>query len=268
MRRNISWILCFLCVVLISILMGARPKRVGSASLDKVNVCHLNDTGSFTLINVTTSALPAHLAHGDGVPGGPVPGGNGLIFDANCTPVNPPPPPTPTPTPVPPPPASFVFVSSQAFQGNLTVLGFVGLSGADESCRLLAESGLSYLHGRTWKAFLSDSATNAATRLTHNPAGYVLVDGTVVAASDTTFFSTSHLHGIDKDENGNFVDGVEVWTGSGGSGVGSGGCANWTSSDPGGSYPPVGISTRSDPGWANVYLQFCDHSERLYCVEQ
>src|SRR5215831_13565688 len=99
MRRNITWTLCFLCVVLIGMMMAAGSRSVGSASLDKVKVCHLNDVGSFMPINVSASALPAHLAHGDGLPGGAVPGGNGQIFDANCVPVEPPPPPTPTPTP-------------------------------------------------------------------------------------------------------------------------------------------------------------------------
>ena len=81
-------------------------------------------------------------------------------------------------------------------------------------------------------------------------------------------FSTSHLHGIDKDENGNSVANAEVWTGSGGSGIGSGGCADWTSNDPGGSYPAEGNSSQSDSRWANIYVQFCDRQARIYCVEQ
>ena len=48
------------------------------------------------------------------------------------------------------------------------------------------------------------------------------------------FFSTSHVNPINMDEKGMLVSGAEVWTGSDGSGFGSGGCSNFTSNDPGG----------------------------------
>jgi hypothetical protein len=152
-----------------------------------------------------------------------------------------------------------VFVSSVQYPANLG-----GLAGADQKCQTLADAA--QLSG-TWKAFLSDSSQNAATRLTHSGLGYQRTDGVTIATSDVTFFSTSHLSPINRDENGTSVsDFIEVWTGSGGSGVGSGGCADWTSTN--GSFPAVGISGRADSAWANAYLQFCDRVCALYCVEQ
>jgi hypothetical protein len=49
-----------------------------------VDVCHVTDNGSFQLIRVAAPALPAHIDHGDGFPGGPVPDNPDLEFDDNC----------------------------------------------------------------------------------------------------------------------------------------------------------------------------------------
>jgi hypothetical protein len=153
-----------------------------------------------------------------------------------------------------------VFVSSIPYSANLG-----NLSGADLKCQTLADAALL---GGTWKAWLSSSAAAAATRLTHSSLSYRRIDGALVAGSDISFFSNLHANPIDRDEYGTMWSNVEVWTGSGGSGVGSGGCSDWTSSDPGGSFPAVGLSSRSDSGWSNVYLQFCDRLAHLYCIEQ
>lgn len=51
----------------------------------KVNLCHRTGAGFFVLINVSINAEPAHLAHGDGRPGGAVPGSPGRTFSANCS---------------------------------------------------------------------------------------------------------------------------------------------------------------------------------------
>jgi hypothetical protein len=55
----------------------------------KVTVCHANGQGVFTALTISASALPAHAAHGDGLPGGAVPGMPGYQFDASCTAVQP-----------------------------------------------------------------------------------------------------------------------------------------------------------------------------------
>lgn len=61
------------------------PLAVESAV--KIDLCHVTGNGAFRLINVSRSAEPAHRAHGDGEPGGAVPGMPGVVFDAECTPV-------------------------------------------------------------------------------------------------------------------------------------------------------------------------------------
>jgi hypothetical protein len=58
----------------------------------KVQDCHRTDNGTFHLISIDISALPAHIAHGDGQPGDPVPNMDGFIFGPNCTPTVVPPP--------------------------------------------------------------------------------------------------------------------------------------------------------------------------------
>jgi len=52
----------------------------------KVEVCHHSEeTNSYILISIAPAALPAHLAHGDGQPGDPVPGQFGMRFGPDCT---------------------------------------------------------------------------------------------------------------------------------------------------------------------------------------
>ena len=50
----------------------------------KVKLCHKTGNGSYHLIEVSVSAEPAHIAHGDGKPGQAVPGSMGRVFTASC----------------------------------------------------------------------------------------------------------------------------------------------------------------------------------------
>jgi uncharacterized repeat protein (TIGR01451 family) len=50
----------------------------------KVNMCHRTGAGFYVLINISVSAEPAHLAHGDGYPGQAVPGQLTGRFTATC----------------------------------------------------------------------------------------------------------------------------------------------------------------------------------------
>ena len=59
-------------------------QKGGSSAAGKVDVCHLNDTGGFQLINVSANSLQAHLAHGDGQPGGDVQNSPIQIFGTSC----------------------------------------------------------------------------------------------------------------------------------------------------------------------------------------
>ena len=51
----------------------------------KVQLCHKTGNGTFRLIEVSTDAEAAHLAHGDGKPGQAVPGQAGKTFSSSCS---------------------------------------------------------------------------------------------------------------------------------------------------------------------------------------
>lgn len=52
---------------------------------EKVDVCHREGNGSYHLINISENALPAHLNHGDGLPGGKVPDMQAMKFGGDCS---------------------------------------------------------------------------------------------------------------------------------------------------------------------------------------
>ena len=49
-----------------------------------VDVCHIEGNGSFALLNISDKAMPAHLRHGDALPGEGVPFEPEFEFDDNC----------------------------------------------------------------------------------------------------------------------------------------------------------------------------------------
>lgn len=51
----------------------------------KVDVCHRTGNGTFILININRNALPAHLAHGDGLLNGEVPEQPGRYLTNTCS---------------------------------------------------------------------------------------------------------------------------------------------------------------------------------------
>ena len=57
---------------------------VDDESEPKVTLCHRTGAGFYNRIEVGASAEPAHMAHGDGKPLGPVPGQTGKVFTASC----------------------------------------------------------------------------------------------------------------------------------------------------------------------------------------
>jgi len=163
-------------------------------------------------------------------------------------------------------PVKRVFISSTSYTGALG-----GLTGADTKCQLLADS---VSLGGTWKAWLSDSVTNAADRLTHGEAGYYLIDSvTKVADNWSGIVSGSLLAGINYDEKLQFVkSGTKVWTNTHGNGLKattdlSDTCRDWTSA---GSYHAVyGLNERfGGSGWTDSNYTKCSDAQRLYCFEQ
>lgn len=77
-----KYIKLMLSVVLLSTLVLVGGAAAGPA--DKVEVCHKLGNGSFILININGNALDAHEAHGDGSPGGLVPGETDEYFNDAC----------------------------------------------------------------------------------------------------------------------------------------------------------------------------------------
>jgi hypothetical protein len=68
-------------VVVLMVTVAWKP-----AFAEKVQVCHKNGHGTFHLISINSTAVPAHVAHGDGSPGDAVPNMSGFVFGPNCTP--------------------------------------------------------------------------------------------------------------------------------------------------------------------------------------
>jgi len=81
MKKMSVWISVSTAVLLV---LGMLVSGIAVAQVAKVNVCHRTGNGTYRLISVSERAVPAHLAHGDGLPGDPVPGMEGKIFGPDC----------------------------------------------------------------------------------------------------------------------------------------------------------------------------------------
>ena len=159
-------------------------------------------------------------------------------------------------------PAHRVFLSSATYTGNLG-----GHAGADATCQqLAAAAGL----GGTWMAWISDSASSPSARFHQASDAYRLLDGSVVAASWSALVSGSLGHAIDRDEGGHPPTGTtEVWTATNPDGTLAGdGCSSFTSGNHSAPTPAVGVAENTNATWTDVYLQFCDRSDHVYCFEQ
>jgi hypothetical protein len=63
--------------------LGVNPEPEQDGG-QKVTLCHRTGAGFFVMITVSIDAEPAHLAHGDGRPGGAVPNQAGKVFTSTC----------------------------------------------------------------------------------------------------------------------------------------------------------------------------------------
>lgn len=72
------------CLIAILVWCGVASSATASAQTRKVDVCHASGGGVFSELNISRNALPAHLAHGDGMAGDAVPGMPGYEFDDAC----------------------------------------------------------------------------------------------------------------------------------------------------------------------------------------
>jgi hypothetical protein len=167
--------------------------------------------------------------------------------------------PSDTPTPTSTPTDKLVFVTSGTYSGNLG-----GLAGADLICQSAAtQAGLP----GTYKAWLSDNVTNAASRITHASIPYQRIDGVVVANNWNDLTDSSLNAAISITEYGSAVVGLGVWTNTKADGTiasTTNTCANWGSTD--------GQSFRGNNSFTSRYwtisgLLGCTYSLHLYCFQ-
>ena len=177
--------------------------------------------------------------------------------------------------------AKIIFVTSTIDTGNLSewmteCSGVSGLEAADCICQQHAEKW-GNLSG-TYKAWLSDSKTNASARLSHSDLPYVNRKGKPIAANWTELTGGALQCNdiMNYDETGEYAPKQFnlVWTGTDGSGMKHSYlkfCNDWTSGDVwwGGMCGST-MAPESNFGgcWTEWGWRDCDDWNRLYCVEQ
>ncbi len=72
----------FTAIMILSLLVSGSAY---AKSPNKVEICHNNGNGAYSLVKIKTDTLPTHLAHGDAAPGAAVPGQAGMVFSASCS---------------------------------------------------------------------------------------------------------------------------------------------------------------------------------------
>lgn len=161
-----------------------------------------------------------------------------------------------------------VFVTYNTFMGS--ALGNASgndVNDADAVCQSAASNNYLGYTGRMYKAILSTSVFDAASRIVI--AGPVrTVDGFPVANEASSFWSGSLMNGISMSENGSPVsDSIKVWTGtlSGGVKDGSNNCSNWSST---GGTGQMGMYGTASPSFLSVTTYPCSTSGHLYCISQ
>jgi hypothetical protein len=155
-----------------------------------------------------------------------------------------------------------MFVTSTTTNGAVG-----GLAKADAFCQNVASNAA--LVG-TYKAWLSDSMTSAATRLTHAAVPYALPDGTIVAGDWTELTSGLLRHTIDLDEHGMATQQDVAWTSTNADGTTeatapSDSCSDWTSTALTGL---VGTTTAEDSNWSVFSDTLCTSLVAFFCVQQ
>lgn len=162
-----------------------------------------------------------------------------------------------------------IFATSGTYSGSLG-----GLSGADATCNSLANASSLGLSG-SWKALLSDSTTDAASRISWNWKTLKTVTGTTVVSNGFPDLWDGTLAApINKDQNGTAVTGY-AHTGSLSSGLRDTAlasqtypwCNNWSISSSGGGQR-LGDVTVTTATW--IYsgsVGTCATLYRFYCVE-
>jgi hypothetical protein len=161
-----------------------------------------------------------------------------------------------------------VFLTSTKGTGDLGTwpgaAGKAGLAAGDAICQNLALA--SNLAG-TFKAWLSDSTTDAKNRLMSN-GPWVRLDGVKVAENKADLTKGALFTSINQSETGAYDSNYGVWSGSTADGLKTANtCSNWTdgtSSFSGSS----GAAASAGSSWSNnASGSFCNSGFALYCFE-
>ena len=153
-----------------------------------------------------------------------------------------------------------VFVTSEPIAG-----GMGGLDDADGHCQAAVDA----VGWRgTFRAWLSDDAMSAGTRLSGSEHAYRMPDGTLVAADWADVLDGDLVSAIYLNEHGASVEGSDlVWTGTTPMGVATGpNCTDWSTNAGMGR---VGVVDWAEAAqWTETDDALCSLLNRLYCFEQ
>lgn len=165
-----------------------------------------------------------------------------------------------------------IFATDNTYNGNLKGNCPTAATGTEAADCLCQEAANNAALGGTWKAWISNSTTDASARLS-DVGPWNLVGSTTVAFDNLAGLSATPATAINVNENGQTITG-QVWTGTalGGSKIGCGVtnddfCVDWTSQFNG-SGGMTGNTANSDNKWTQDGCGGCDQARRLYCVEQ
>jgi len=157
-----------------------------------------------------------------------------------------------------------LFVTSLEHNGVFVGFGGMtkGLDGADAFCASVA--GSASLGGK-WKAWLSDSTTDAISRL-DDVGPWVLLNG-IKAFESKSSLASLPLVPLEVDEKGTStkLSRSGVWTGTktGGTHTATT-CGDWSQQSDSGQAG----ETATTVAWTLSVISQCDNTYRLYCLEQ
>jgi hypothetical protein len=164
------------------------------------------------------------------------------------------------------------FVTSSTFpSGTAFPSGLTSLSDADALCVLAANaSSLTFMHGRTWKAFLGADNESPKDRVTPGAlAQYQRPDHQVIGSLDA-MLNTATIplpYAPCVDENGAVTVGFSAWTAAHSGGTPDNSCTSWTDGTAGG-LGMTGTSSAVDSTWVHAMNAPCNEPQHLYCMEQ
>ena len=152
--------------------------------------------------------------------------------------------------------------------------GNIGIAAGDKVCQsLAANAGLA--NAANFKAWLSDSSTNAIDHITSNGSNgpWVRLDGVKIADNKNDLTDGSLFTSISLDDTGTYyrelLDFYTVWTGtlSDGTKNANNSCNNWTDGTV--SYSATfGHDVKAGAEWTGGFGTSCNlNNYRIYCFE-